>query len=125
MSAEQIIHLQGDWKRKVTSDLALYSGLVGPTKAEQIPESKLNAVDLKHSDAMRDKSFQLPIDAANDLYLDCFGRREQFAFPEFLPVTGFWQKSIGYIFNPANVVLASPALFPDYVRHFYYPAQEV
>jgi hypothetical protein len=43
-------------------------------------------------------------------------------------ITGFWQKSIGYIINPANVVLSSPivlpALVPDYMRYFYFQAQE-
>jgi len=44
-------------------------------------------------------------------------------------LTGFWQKSIGYLLNPVNVLLASPiaipALFPDYMRHIYYPVQEL
>ncbi|HLF31052.1 MAG TPA: RHS repeat-associated core domain-containing protein [Xanthomonadales bacterium] len=39
-------------------------------------------------------------------------------------LSGFWQKSLGYMFNPANVLLASPfvlpALVPDYMRHFYF-----
>ena len=43
-------------------------------------------------------------------------------------INSFWQKSIGYIINPANVVLASPfvlpALVPDYMRHFYFQVQE-
>jgi len=42
-------------------------------------------------------------------------------------ITGFWQKSLGYVINPVNVVLASPivlpALVPDFTRHFYFQEQ--
>jgi RHS repeat-associated protein len=39
-------------------------------------------------------------------------------------LSGFWERTLGYIINPTNVLLASPivlpALVPDYVRHFYF-----
>ena len=39
-------------------------------------------------------------------------------------ITSIWQKSLGYVINPLNVVLASPivlpALVPDYMRYFYF-----
>ena len=43
-------------------------------------------------------------------------------------LTSPWQKALGYIVNPANVLLATPivlpALVPDYIRHFYFQDYE-
>ena len=43
-------------------------------------------------------------------------------------LSGFWQKGLGYMLNPANVLLASPfvlpALVPDYMRHFYFQERD-
>lgn len=72
MSAKQITYSEGNWTPQATSDLAFYSGLVGPAKAAQIPESQIKMDDLNIDYAMRDKSFLLLIDAANDLYLNYF-----------------------------------------------------
>jgi hypothetical protein len=72
MLAEQITYLEGIWQQKATSDLAFYSGLVGPAKAARIPESRIKLDDLNLDDVLHDKSFQIRIDTASDLYLNYF-----------------------------------------------------